>query len=228
MRTSGTVGWVAEPTEHYFDARPTTPTRRREIRLDLPDGSLRLTTDAGVFSGDRVDPGTRLLLQEAPSPPPTGHLLDLGCGYGPIALTMARRAPEATVWAVDVNERAVDLCAENAAGHDLSDRVRAVVVDAAGRPIDPAVALPRLDLLWSNPPIRIGKTALHALLTTWLDRLTPHGRAVLVVQRHLGADSLADWLAREGFATTRLASRAGYRLLDVAARPGAGAPEPSS
>lgn len=221
MRTSGTVGRVAEPTEHYFDARPTTPTARRTVRLDLPDTSLHLTTDAGVFSGTRVDPGTRVLLQEAPPPPATGHLLDLGCGYGPIALTMARRAPGATVWAVDVNERAVALCAENATAHDLGDRVRAVVVDPAGRPVDPAGSLPRLDLIWSNPPIRIGKSALHALLLTWLDRLAPHGRAVLVVQRHLGADSLATWLANQGFVTTRLTSRAGYRLLDVAARPGA-------
>jgi len=188
------------------------------VALALPDVTMSLVTDTGVFSGDRVDPGTRLLLQEAPPPPPGAvDLLDLGCGYGPLAVVMARRAPDARVWAVDVNERAVALCAENAAAHDAVG-VHAVVVDDSGTPVDSGTTLPRFDLVWSNPPIRIGKPALHALLTTWLDRLTPEGRAVLVVQRHLGADSLATWLGEQGWVTTRLASRAGYRLLDVAAR----------
>jgi 16S rRNA (guanine1207-N2)-methyltransferase len=151
------------------------------------------------------------------------QICDVGCGYGPIALTLARRAPEAEVWAVDVNERAVALCAENA-GSTGASKVHPVLVDADGSPIlgDPGdlVALPvtRFDALWSNPPIRIGKPALHALLTTWLDRLAPEGRAWLVVQRHLGADSLADWLRAQGWATDRLISRAGYRILEVQAR----------
>ena len=88
---------------------------------------------------------------------------------------------------------------------------------AARRP-RPTQALPAFDLIWSNPAIRVGKAALHEMLRTWLDRLTPDGRAVLVVQRHLGADSLAAWLNDEGWPTERLASRRGYRLLDVRAR----------
>lgn len=214
---------MAGPPSHYFDARPGAASRPRSVRLDLADLSLALATDTGVFSADRVDPGTRLLLQEAPTPPATGALLDLGCGYGPLAVALARRSPAAEVWAVDVNERAVALCAANAAANDAPG-VRALVVDADGIPADPGVVLPHLDLIWSNPPIRIGKAALHRLLTTWLDRLTPEGRAVLVVQKHLGADSLAAWLTTEGWTTTRLASRAGYRLLDVRART---APEPA-
>nr|WP_249419907.1 methyltransferase [Rhabdothermincola salaria] len=184
--------------------------------------SLSLTTDAGVFSGDRVDPGTRLLLQQAPPPPAEGHLLDLGCGYGPMAVTLARRSPRAEVWAVDVNERAVALCRENAAANDV--RVRAVTVDAEGSPPEAGPTFPAFDLIWSNPPIRIGKVALHALLRTWLTRLAPDGRAVLVVQRHLGADSLAAWLTAQGWPTERLASRAGYRLLSVTPGPPAVAP----
>ncbi len=198
--------------------------RRRRIDLSLPDCDLRLTTDAGVFSADRVDAGTRLLLQEAPHPTPQmTNVCDVGCGYGPIALTLAHRAPWAQVWAVDVNERAVDLCAENAEANSI-DTVHPVVVDAEGAPIagDPesmrALRSIRFDGIWSNPPIRIGKTALHALLTTWLDRLTPEGHAWLVVQRHLGADSLAEWMQQQGWATQRVMSRAGYRLLEVSAR----------
>jgi 16S rRNA (guanine1207-N2)-methyltransferase len=198
--------------------------RRREIELSLPDCDLRLTTDAGVFSAERVDAGTRLLLQEAPRPTPQmQNLCDVGCGYGPIAVTLARRAPDAQVWAIDVNERAIGLCAENA-GYNGVDTIRPVLVDADGTPVggDPGsmAALPtvRFDGIWSNPPIRIGKSALHALLTTWLDRLSPEGHAWLVVQRHLGADSLADWMQQQGWATERLLSRAGYRLLEVSAR----------
>ena len=215
---------MAGHSSQYFTRQPETASRRRSIDLSLPDCELRLTTDTGVFSGDQVDAGTRLLLQEAPAPSPTmRELLDLGCGYGPIALTLAARAPQVRVWAVDVNERAVQLCAENAEENAASG-VAPVLVEPDGTPTlgEPGLvaALPaiRFDGIWSNPPIRIGKQALHALLTTWLDRLAPDGHAWLVVQRHLGADSLADWLRSEGWPTDRLLSRAGYRLLEVSAR----------
>jgi 16S rRNA (guanine1207-N2)-methyltransferase len=204
---------------HYFAASPEVASERRTVRLALPDLDLELTTDRGVFSGTRIDPGTRLLLQEAPAPPPdTANALDLGCGYGPIATVLARRAPGAVVWAVDVNERAVALAAENALANGAPG-VRAVVVDADGHPVpgDAADGWPPFDLIWSNPPIRIGKAALHVLLGTWLGRLAPQGQAVLVVQRHLGADSLASWLAERGHPVERLVSRAGYRLLRVGA-----------
>lgn len=207
-------------SSHYFDREPAAASNRRRVHLSLPDLELDLTTDRGVFSGDRVDPGTRLLLQEAPPPQDRpGDLLDLGCGYGPIAVTLARRAPSATVWAVDVNERAVALCTENAAAAGAPG-VRARVVPASGPPGPDAGPLDEVRFrgIWSNPPIRIGKPALHALLTTWLDRLLPGGRAWMVVQKHLGADSLAHWLDAEGWTTRRLASRAGYRVLEVAAR----------
>ena len=222
MVRAGTVVVVNDRAPHYFDAQPATPSRRRRVDLHLPDVSLSLTTDAGVFSGDRVDPGTRLLLQEAPPPPQDGDLLDLGCGYGAMAVTLARRAPRARVWAVDVNERAVELCRDNATHNDA--RVRAVTVDTDGSALEPATAFPRFDLIWSNPPIRIGKPALHALLTTWLARLSAAGYAVLVVQRHLGADSLAAWLTTQGWPTERLASRAGYRLLSVTSESSADGP----
>jgi 16S rRNA (guanine1207-N2)-methyltransferase len=209
---------VVDRPPHYFSTTPPGTSRRRRVPLPLPDRTLELTTDSGVFSADRVDPGTRLLLQEAPAPPAgPRQLLDLGCGYGPLAVVMALRAPEATVWAVDVNERAVALCAENAAEHGATN-VTTVVVDGEGNPVDPEVTLPPFDLIWSNPAIRIGKPALQRMLATWLGRLRPDGGAVLVVQRHLGADSLAAWLSGSGWATERLASRRGYRLLGVAAR----------
>ena len=195
----------------YWTDSPGAASRPSEVDLLLPDVDLRLTTDRGVFSADRVDRGTRYLLLEGPDlPTGPGDLLDLGCGYGPIACTLASRRPEARVWAVDVNERARDLCRANAAAAGLANVEVAAPDDV---PVDV-----RLAAIWSNPPIRIGKPALHDLLTRWLDLLTPDGTAHLVVQRHLGADSLARWLDDRGWATERRGSRKGFRLLDVAAR----------
>ncbi|MBA2496061.1 MAG: methyltransferase [Acidimicrobiia bacterium] len=196
---------------HYFAAHPTAASRPGEVQLVLPDLQLRLATDAGVFAGAAIDPGTKLLLLDGPRPDAagTGSLLDLGCGYGPIALALASRAPAATVWALDVNERARGLCAANAEAACLANVVVAAPDDV---PDDVVFAG-----IWSNPPIRIGKPALHELLARWLARLAPEGHAALVVAKHLGSDSLASWLTRQGWHATRLSSRAGYRLLDVAA-----------
>jgi 16S rRNA (guanine1207-N2)-methyltransferase len=173
----------------------------------LPDVYLELATDAGVFSPGRLDPGTRLLLEEAPMPPARGNVLDLGCGYGPVACVLAARSPGAAVWAVDVNERALELCARNARTAGLAN-VRCLPPGDSSLP-------DRFAAIWSNPPVRIGKEALHALLSGWLGRLEPAGHAYLVVGRNLGADSLHRWLAGQGWPVTRLAARSGYRLLQV-------------
>jgi 16S rRNA (guanine1207-N2)-methyltransferase len=195
---------------HYFAAQPSAAHRPGLVRVVLPDVYLELATDSGVFSPGRLDPGTRLLLEEGPVPPAAGDLIDLGCGYGPVACTLAARAPGATVWAVDVNERALALCAANAARAGLPN-VRCVTPDTAGIPSG-------LAGLWSNPPVRIGKGPLHALLRTWLARLAPDAAATLVMGRNLGADSLHGWLQQdEGWQVTRLSARSGYRLLRVSA-----------
>jgi 16S rRNA (guanine1207-N2)-methyltransferase len=193
--------------EHYFEVRPRAAHHPGLVRVVLPDVYLELSTDSGVFSPGRLDPGTRLLLECAPAPPPSGDLLDLGCGYGPIACVLAARSPGATVWAVDVNERALGLCARNAETAGLRN-VR------CARPGDPAIP-GRFAGIWSNPPVRIGKAPLHALLRDWLARLASGAGASLVMGRNLGADSLHAWLEQEGWSVTRLAARSGYRLLQV-------------
>ena len=190
---------------HYFSDDPTTASRRSTVRLALPDRTLDLVTDRGVFSPDRVDPGTKLLLMELPDLP-AGPVVDVGCGYGPIACTVAARHPGHEVWATDVNRRARELTAENARRLGLDVRVAA----PEEVPAELCVAA-----VVSNPPIRIGKDALHRLLETWLDRLVPEGRAWLVVNKHLGADSLAGWLTARGHEVQRLRSRQGYRILCV-------------
>ena len=194
---------------HYFEADPAASSAPRQVELALPDLHLRLWTDRGVFSPDHVDTGTRVLLSVAPSLPPEGTFVDVGCGYGPIALAMARRSPGATVWAVDVNARARELCGRNAVEAGCPD----VVVAAPDEVPDDLV----VDRIWSNPPVRIGKAALRDLLEGWLGRLAPTGVAHLVVQKHLGADSLAAWLTERGWAVRRVASRQAFRVLEVRA-----------
>jgi 16S rRNA (guanine1207-N2)-methyltransferase len=193
---------------HYFDADPTVPSRPGVVELLLPDFRAQLAVDRGVFSARSVDPGTVELLRATPDPPKHGNLVDLGCGYGPIACTLAHRSPDAVVWALDVNDRALDLTARNAAALRLP-AVRAVRPEAVPAPI-------RFAGLWSNPPIRIGKGPLRELLQTWMGRLEPEGQAWLVVHRHLGGDSLAAWLDRQGWRVNRAASKRGYRILEVA------------
>lgn len=196
---------------HYFDPSPDTPSRPRQVRLELHDLQVDLTVDRGVFSGAGVDPGTVELLRAVPvGADPAADLLDLGCGYGPIAVTVASRFPRSTVWALDINSRAVELARANAAGLGLAN-VRAVTPDALPAGV-------RFAQIWSNPPIRIGKAALHELLGSWLPRLVPGGPAWLVVHKNLGSDSLAGWLRSGGYEVQRLASRKGYRILQVTGR----------
>ncbi|WP_300343945.1 methyltransferase [Nesterenkonia sp.] len=197
-------------SSHYFTS-PEGPFQRRSLEVQLAGRSVTVSTAPGIFSPDGVDKGTRVLLQEVPDPAQGGHLLDIGCGWGPIALSLAMRAPQATVWAVDVNERARTLCAENAAALGL-DTVLVL-------PPEEVPADLQFSTIWSNPPIRIGKPALHELLLRWLPRLAPGGEAWLVVQKNLGADSLQRWLAgqlQEAFTVERAASQKGFRLLRVA------------
>lgn len=194
----------------YFDDPSELASDPVTVSVTLADTAFEYVTDRGVFSHGHLDEGSALLLQDAPPPAGRGDLLDLGCGAGPIAITLARRSPAATVWAVDVNPRAVALTRDNAG--------RAGATIRAGTPGDIPADI-RFATIWSNPPIRIGKDALHGMLTTWLDRLVPEGRAVLVVNRHLGADSLHRWLEAQGWVVRRLVSRRGFRLLEVR-RPG--------
>lgn len=204
------------PTDHYFSAQPASDGELRTVPVRLAGRDVEVVTAGGIFSPDGVDKGTRVLLEEVPAPPAEGTFLDLGCGWGPLALTMALEAPAATVHAVDVNERALDLARRNAtalgvaAGTGRTAGVRVSTPDQ----VDPGTTF---DLIWSNPPIRVGKAVLHELLRTWLPRLAPGGRAYLVVQKNLGADSLQSWIGRElpGLTAARLASSKGFRVLRV-------------
>ena len=193
--------------DHYFTADPAVAFKRAPVEATVWGHDLRLTSGSGVFAQGRLDIGTAVLFRET-EPPAPGRILDLGCGYGMIGLAVATAVPGAVVTGVDVNERALLLANENAAALGLADRFTALLPDAV-----PAEAT--YDEIWSNPPIRIGKDALHALLLTWLPRLAPGGRAVMVVGKNLGADSLQRWLGEQGYPTERLSSAKGFRVLET-------------
>jgi 16S rRNA (guanine1207-N2)-methyltransferase len=202
---------TSDPTApgHYFSNTPSSPEQRRTLTARVWGQDLQLTSASGVFAGDGLDRGTAVLLRESSPPEGPVRVLDLGCGYGPIALAVALHAPAAQVDAVDVNERALALCRDNARTLGVADRVRVLRPEE----VEPDR---RYDAIWSNPPIRIGKEALHALLLQWLPRLTPGGEARLVVGKNLGADTLQRWLTDQGYACVRAASAKGFRVLVVA------------
>lgn len=181
--------------------------------MSLAGQQVSVSTSGGIFSPEGIDKGTAVLLNHVPPPPERGHLLDVGCGWGPLTLTLAMRSPKATVWAVDVNERARTLCAENAAALGL-DNIQVMA------PEDVPSGT-RFGAVWSNPPIRVGKKVLHELLELWLPRLDEGGEAWLVVQKNLGADSLLTWMRSmlaavgDDFEADRPHTDKGFRLLRV-------------
>jgi 16S rRNA (guanine1207-N2)-methyltransferase len=205
--------------DHYFSAAPSAPSRPGSVRLHTDGVDLSLATDSGVFSQGRVDRGTQVLLDHAPMPSVRGPLLDLGCGYGPIALTLATRRRRLPVWAVDLNERAVGLTRANASSAGLGN-VTACHPDEVPDDLEFAG-------IYSNPPIRSGKAALHELLLRWLPRLQPGGAAFLVVGKNLGSDSLARWLDEQGWPTARVTSQKGFRVLQCERAPGSDPEGPS-
>lgn len=194
--------------DHYFTAEPASAAELRERHVVLADRPVTVHTAGGIFSPDGIDKGTAVLLKHAPPPPSNGTFLDLGCGWGPIALTLALLAPEAEVHAVDVNQRALDVVRRNAAALGVSV--------LAGTP-EEAASDTAYELIWSNPPIRVGKAVLHEMMRTWLPRLAPGGAAWLVVQKNLGADSFQKWLASEfpDLEVDRPGTSGGFRLIRV-------------
>ena len=203
---------------HYF-TEPSSTEKRRRVDVRFWDTDWRFSTANEVFSSDGLDLGTAVLLRESAPPAGATRLLDLGCGWGVLAIALATGCPGAIVEAVDVNPRALALCADNAREHGVAERVR---------PLRPEQVEPdaTYDEIWSNPPIRIGKEPLHDLLLTWLPRLKPDGVARLVVGRNLGADSLQRWLAGQGWRCERVASAKGFRVLRVSRELSAEPPSP--
>lgn len=198
------------PAEHYFSETPGTEFKAKEISVEINGQQVLVTTAGGIFSPDHIDMGTQVLLAHLDEAPPSGNILDIGCGWGPIALSLAAHSPKATVWAIDVNQRSLELTTANAARLGLKN-VKTCKPDEVPDDIE-------FTGIWSNPPIRVGKDVLHEILLTWLPRLRVSADAYLVVQKNLGADSLHRWLEAElptEFSTIRVDTAKQFRVLRV-------------
>jgi 16S rRNA G1207 methylase RsmC len=193
--------------EHYFSEQPTGEFKPKKIFTRIDGAKVELFTAGGTFSPDHMDTGTAILLEHADQAPNQGNLLDIGCGWGPIALTLATKNPDATVWAVDVNERSLELTRMNAKKLGLAN-IRVCHVDEVPADI-------KFAGIWSNPPIRVGKDALHEILKTWLPRLEEECESYLVVSKDLGADSLLKWMQIEftQLESERIETAKGFRIL---------------
>jgi 16S rRNA G1207 methylase RsmC len=196
--------------DHYFSQQPQSDFKGKQIRVLLGDREVLLQTAGGTFSPDHLDSGTAVLLDHLAEAPNTGNLLDIGCGWGPIAIALALANPLATIWAIDVNERSLELTRSNAKSLGL-ENIKACTPQEV--PADLTFSG-----IWSNPPIRVGKDALHEILQTWLPRLQEECEAYLVVAKNLGADSLLTWL-QDTFtemASERIDTAKGFRIIRVA------------
>jgi len=204
------IGSLVMSNEHYFSENAGADFVARSISVTLAGRTLQAQTAAGIFSPEHVDQGTAILLQGIEDATAQGNLLDIGCGWGPIALALAIQSPEAQVFAIDVNERSLELTRRNATAAGL-ENVMAYRPEQVPSEIE-------FDQIWSNPPIRVGKDELHSIMRTWLPRLRIGGIARLVVQKHLGSDSLLRWLQEEFSAThtaERIDSQKTFRIIEV-------------
>jgi len=197
-------------SEHYFSEAPQTEFKPKQIHITLVGHKVVVETAGGVFSPDHIDQGTAVLLEQLNQAPAGGDILDIGCGWGPIALALALQSPRATIWAIDVNERSLELTRRNV------ERLGLKNVKVC-KPEDVPTNL-EFTGIWSNPPIRVGKDALHAILFEWLPRLAADAEGFLVVQKNLGADSLHRWLESKlpsGFSTIRVETSKAFRVLRI-------------
>lgn len=195
---------------HYFASSPEGPLVPREITVTLNGNKYSVLTAGGVFSPEHIDQGTQVLLTHLEKANPSGNFLDIGCGWGPIALALALHSPKATIYAIDVNERSLELTKLNAERLGLTN-----IVVCKPEEVPSEI---EFDEIWSNPPIRVGKVVLHEILTLWINRLTSGGTARLVVQKNLGSDSLHKWLIQEfddEFESTRIDTSKTFRVLKV-------------
>ncbi len=192
--------------EHYYSQNPTAAHKYKTLQITLRGKDYTFLTDAGVFSKDRVDRGTRLLIQHMEIAK-GDTVLDLGCGYGPLGIVAANLAYEGRIYLVDVNERAVELSKENLSLNGIHN---AEVLQSNGFS---AIDNMRFDVIISNPPIRAGKATVYQLMEDSLAHLKEGGRLYVVARTKQGARSLAKEIERLFGNVQEVGKGGGYRVM---------------
>lgn len=190
----------------YFSEQPTAESRPQQVRWELPDMVVNLWTDRGVFSRRRVDRGTDLLARTMELPA-EGEILDLGAGYGPLAIVAARRAPATRVTLVEVNQRAAELARQNLALNQVSNAE--VLMGEATKVLGER----RFAAIVTNPPLRAGKRVVLRLLSEAATRLEPSGALWLVARTKQGAKTLARDLTAWFGQVEVVAKQGGFRVI---------------
>jgi 16S rRNA (guanine1207-N2)-methyltransferase len=199
--------------EHYFSSDPAAPKKTVSISIQAGGKEFQIEAASGTFSSSRLDAGTAVLLRQDDHFPKDGNVLDIGCGWGPIGISIAHAENKCKVFGVDINQRSIEQSNLNAASLGLANYT---AMHSRDLPADISFSA-----IWSNPPIRVGKKVLHELMETYIPRLEPGGKAMLVVQKNLGADSFQRWLANRfpDAVVTRVATEKGYRVISVTTPP---------
>ncbi|QPC48025.1 class I SAM-dependent methyltransferase [Mangrovibacillus cuniculi] len=173
---------------HYYTSKPDVESKPQSFTFNLMGKDFTFTTDAGVFSKKEVDFGSRVLIDTFEEPEIEGAIIDVGCGYGPIGLSLASSMPSRTIHMVDVNQRAILLSKQNAELNGISN-VRIYESDRLAEIIAPSVAA-----IVTNPPIRAGKDIVHSIYEQSYDRLIENGELWVVIQKKQGAPSTVEKL----------------------------------
>lgn len=198
-------------TNYYYSENPDVVHQERQWNFNLLDNELRFITDNGVFSKRTVDFGSRTLLSALEKNQLLGRLsgtlLDVGCGYGPLGLAIAKKYPQLKVDMIDVNQLALDLAKRNAELNDINN------VNIFASNIYEHVSCVDYDAIVSNPPIRAGKQVVHAILEGAVNHLKNEGTLTVVIQKKQGANS-AKKKMEEVFGNCQLIARnKGYQIL---------------
>ncbi|GIN58927.1 hypothetical protein J8TS2_32460 [Lederbergia ruris] len=192
--------------DHYYSRQPEIASNPIYWDATLRDHLLHFKTDQGVFSKKEVDFGSRFLI-EAFQAPNEGTILDVGCGYGPIGLTLAKEYPDRLIHMVDINQRALELAKENAE----INRVHNVNIYESDGLLN--VKEGNFSAIVTNPPIRAGKQIVHRMFEQSFQHLKADGELWVVIQKKQGAPSAKAKLEELFRHVEILAKRKGYYIL---------------
>lgn len=193
-------------SEHYYTAEPTSQHRQREITARVFGHDFAFTTDAGVFSRDGIDPGTRALIEALPAL--SGRALDLGCGWGASGVPVAWKNPDCQVLMTDINQRAAELARQNAARNGVKNV--SVVTGDGFENVEGA-----FDAVFTNPPIRAGKKTIYEFFAQAMDRLNAGGSLYIVIRKQQGAPSALKYLSEIAASAKVIDRSGGYWIIQA-------------